>query len=277
MITFDGSIPTSPKAWSLRFCSNCNSQNVSVSGHKRCTRCKCVAYCNANCQKEHWKKTHQRHCSEIVQSLENIKIRYEKIAECLPEYSAIPQFVKCVFSNVDAFEDGDRILSYMFTRLHHISILDKIEAPSELIVEHFTDVYTLLGGASVPSECWHTHMDDTHMDDKTSETIFLHHLDQVGDDSLIYRFNKYFLHRGYNCARTPYTPLIPLVGGIAESTEALDLTHVQFHSTSALNVYQMKFDLYNSTKVLKIVEKLLNIDCTSLISDFLGVKASSSS
>ena len=61
-------------------------------------------------------------------------------------------------------------------------------------------------------------------------------------------------------------------GDIAESTEALDLTHVQFHSTSALNVYQMKFDLYNSTKVHKIVAKVLNVDCTSLISDFLGVK-----
>jgi hypothetical protein len=205
-----------------------------------------------------------------VQSLENIKLEYEQIAELLPEFPefTIPEFIHTAFLDFDSFE-GDDILTYILARLHHISILHRIEAPSELIVEHFTDVYTLLGGASVSRGCCHTQMDD-----ESSEMLFLHHLYQVGDDSLIYSFNKYCLHRGYTCAMTPYTPLIPLGGDIAESTEALDLTHVQLHSTSAMNVYQMKFDLYNSTKVLKMVAKVLNADCTSLISDFLGVKAS---
>lgn len=45
-----------------RICSNCGKSGLEIGSElKRCTRCKTVYYCDATCQKSHWKK-HKLEC-----------------------------------------------------------------------------------------------------------------------------------------------------------------------------------------------------------------------
>lgn len=48
-------------------CSNCLvAESVLGSKLKECTRCRQVKYCNRQCQREHWRRVHQRECSSNV-------------------------------------------------------------------------------------------------------------------------------------------------------------------------------------------------------------------
>jgi len=45
-------------------CANpsCNNYEEKVKSFPHCSRCKCVAYCSSQCQKEHWKCGHKKQC-----------------------------------------------------------------------------------------------------------------------------------------------------------------------------------------------------------------------
>ena len=45
------------------FCANCWKGHPKSVSLKKC-KCKCLEYCNAACQKEHWKRVHKDFCKE---------------------------------------------------------------------------------------------------------------------------------------------------------------------------------------------------------------------
>ena len=47
-----------------RVCAYCSG--VSLTGMKKCGRCKLVHYCDRECQKEHWKQEHKRYCTPCL-------------------------------------------------------------------------------------------------------------------------------------------------------------------------------------------------------------------
>lgn len=46
----------------LTACEFCGSVNSDL---KKCSRCKCVSYCNSNCQQKDWENTHRMICRKI--------------------------------------------------------------------------------------------------------------------------------------------------------------------------------------------------------------------
>jgi hypothetical protein len=44
-------------------CENCGTAETKEAKLKKCSRCKMVAYCNRDCQKNHWKE-HKEDCNK---------------------------------------------------------------------------------------------------------------------------------------------------------------------------------------------------------------------
>ena len=54
----------------LKVCAECGTKwnGIPADQLKRCSRCHMVAYCSAECQRAHWKKTHKHECSQLATS-----------------------------------------------------------------------------------------------------------------------------------------------------------------------------------------------------------------
>lgn len=52
----------------VNVCSFCNKINTSGKLLQVCSRCKSTRYCNAECQRGHW-KTHKKRCKELANAL----------------------------------------------------------------------------------------------------------------------------------------------------------------------------------------------------------------
>ena len=51
-----------------RYCAECGKEEGGVSSLKACTSCKLVKYCDATCQRNHWKK-HKKQCKQRAAEL----------------------------------------------------------------------------------------------------------------------------------------------------------------------------------------------------------------
>jgi len=251
---------------SFRTCSCCEKYSVTKL-FKRCSRCKTTSYCSAECQKKHWKLGHKEYCTKIVKSLNHVRdlaIMTEMVAEedygidrkTLWDPSHIPAVVR---------EQHNPYFGYISKRVSHMQLIHSAGAPAELIVEHCIDIYTIAGGSMYV--------------DKLCEFILIRLLDQLKGLGTAYCVGKYFMRRG---AMQKYVQTLTLPfcnldedNDLSESTQALDLTHNLLDKSSAAYIALLKFDLYLNTRRLKVLSRLLSVDCTSLVGEFLGVKKAS--
>lgn len=251
---------------SFRTCSCCEMYAVTKL-FKRCSRCKTTSYCSAECQKTHWKLGHKEYCKKIVKSLNHVfdlAIMTEMVAEeeygidreTLWDPAHIPVVVR---------EQHNPYFEYISKRVSHMQLIHSADAPAELIVEHCVDIYTIAGGSMYV--------------DKLCEFIFLNYLDQLKGLGTAYCVAKYFMRRGamQKYVKTLTLPFCNLDedNDLSESTQALDLTHNLLDKSSATYVALLKLDLYLNTRRLKVLSRLLSVDCTSLVGEFLGVKKAS--
>ena len=72
-------------------CVNCDNYNWSQpprkSTLKRCANCQLLCYCSQECQVEHWKKVHKRHCKYLSGKKNQINVKHEprKCQYCIKE------------------------------------------------------------------------------------------------------------------------------------------------------------------------------------------------
>ena len=209
---------------------------------------------------------HKNCCTKIVKSLNHVRdlaIMTEMIAE--DEYGIDREALWDPARIPAVREQYNPYFGYVSKRASHIQLIHLADAPAELIVEHCIDIYTIAGGSMYV--------------DKQCESTFMRHLDKMKGLGAAYCVAKYFMRRGamQKYVQTLTLPFVNLDedNDLSESTQALDLTHNLFDKSSAAYIAMLKFDLYINTRRLKVLSRILSVDCTSLVGEFLGVKKAS--
>lgn len=92
-----------------RECIECDNENCGKSNpQKRCSRCQCAYYCDASCQKTHWKE-HKQWCKRIT--LDDINTANVEYANPVPDDSScLAQELKCGI----CLEENESIINPMF-------------------------------------------------------------------------------------------------------------------------------------------------------------------
>ena len=70
------SLPIPPQQPQIsKICANCfvyEWKQLEPAALKNCSRCKVVRYCGADCQVEHWKVLHHKHCRKLAEARKEV-------------------------------------------------------------------------------------------------------------------------------------------------------------------------------------------------------------
>jgi tetratricopeptide (TPR) repeat protein len=123
------------KCSSPALCDNC--QKSDLDAKHRCSQCRSVYYCSAECQKQHWKSSHKSECKKVVEK----KKKHEEMKQF-----AIKKALK--YLNEDIYEPCAicfEVPTHPFTSFDEITMNEDDESDNESFRKGKTNVIPLLG------------------------------------------------------------------------------------------------------------------------------------
>mmetsp|Transcript_18483 Transcript_18483/g.28765 ORF Transcript_18483/g.28765 Transcript_18483/m.28765 type:complete len:177 (-) Transcript_18483:645-1175(-) len=128
-------------------CIECDNEKCGKSNpQKRCSRCRCVYYCDASCQKDHWKE-HKPWCKEI-----KLSDMSKSVGNALPvaESSSTQELrLECGI----CLEENESIVNPMFMPgCNHVFV-----SSASVIIKHSRqrrpNLWTYFQGGRTPAQC----------------------------------------------------------------------------------------------------------------------------
>lgn len=242
--------------------------------YKHCAKCHTRIYCSVKCQKKDWIVNHHKEaCREFVQN------------ESIIRASRLEMERRAAANGQDPWDPNGNIYGnffsdpiskdYFIQRCERtISVKDssRLDALSGwILLENALDILDIerrYSGSKVVIGV---------------DNAILLGLAQVRDRQKSYSVCKGLARRGCFSKFNPPTCKSCSVSSdgapavdedLGESTKALDLTHFYMHKVALMNIYHSKFWLFLGTRTLQYFNKnvIKNEDCTSLISEFCGMR-----